>query len=107
MRKSVYPNSTEGSPDKHYKKAHLNLEYMSRDICSLNFICHGDDTQLVLFDLDWNPLQMDAYLNDISKNKNYSVNITSPRIIRRDNLDIKDTIELIERKIQENNFNQK
>ena len=44
MRKSKYPNSTIATPDHYYKKAHLNMEYMSRDICSLNFICHGDDT---------------------------------------------------------------
>ena len=44
---------------------------------------------------------MDAYLSDILKDKNYSINITSPVITRRDNLDIKDTIALIKRKIQE------
>ena len=74
---------------------------MSRDIHSLNFICHGDDTQLVLFYYNWQPLQMDKFLDDILKDQNYSINITAPVITRRDNLDIKDTIALIEHQIQE------
>ena len=67
MRKSKYPNSTIATPDRHYKKAHLNMEFMSRDVCSLNFICHGDDTQLILFDQEWQPLKMNKFLDDILK----------------------------------------
>ena len=52
LRKSKYPDSKIASPDKYYTKAHLNLEYISRDVCSLNFICPGDDTKLVLFDYE-------------------------------------------------------
>ena len=53
MRKSKYPNSTVATPDRYYKRAHLNMEFMSRDVRSLNFICHGDNTELVLFDQEW------------------------------------------------------
>ena len=74
---------------------------MSRDVRSLNFICHGDNTELVLFDQEWQPLKMNEFLDDILKDQNYSINITSPVITRRDNLDIQDTIALIERQIQE------
>ena len=98
MRKSKYPNSTIATPDHHYTNAHLNMEFMSRDVWSLNFICHGSDTQLVIFDQDWQPLKMDKFLDDILKDQNYSINITSPVITRRDNLDIRDTIALLERR---------
>ena len=101
MRKSKYPDSTVATPDRHYKKAHLNMEFMPRGVRSLNFICHGDDTQLVLFDQEWQPLKMNKFLDDILKDQNYSINITSPVITRRDNLDIQDTIALIECQIQE------
>ena len=77
------------------------MEFISRDVRSLNFICHGDNTRLVLFDQEWQPLKMNEYLDDIHKDQNYSINITSPVITRRDNLDIKDTIALIECQIQE------
>ena len=49
LRKSKYPNSKVAEPDRYYTKAHLHLEYISRDIRSLNFICHGDNTYLVIF----------------------------------------------------------
>ena len=77
------------------------MEFMSRDVCSLNFICHGDVTQLVLFDQEQQPLKMNKFLDDILKDQNYSINITSPVITRRVNLNIYDTIALIERQIQE------
>ena len=32
MRKSKYPNATVATPDRHYKRAHLNMEFMSRDV---------------------------------------------------------------------------
>ena len=44
---------------------------------------------------------MYKFLENILKDQNYSINITAPVITRRDNLDIKDTIALIERQIQE------
>lgn len=43
---------------------------------------------------------MDTYLNYILQDQNYSINKTAPVVIRRDNIDIKDTIALIEQKIQ-------
>ena len=67
MRKSKYPNSKVATPDKYYKKAHLNLEFLSRDMRSLNFICHGDNTDLVLFDQEWSPLKMNEFLDYILK----------------------------------------
>ena len=67
MRKSKYPNSTVATPDRYYKRAHLNMEFMSRDVRSLNFICHGDNTELVLFDQEWQPLKMNEFLDDILK----------------------------------------
>ena len=101
MRKSKYPNATVATPDRYYKKAHLNMEFMSRDVRSLNFICHEDNTEVVLFDQEWQPLKMNEFLDDILKDQNYSINITSPVITRRDNLEIQDTVALIERQIQE------
>ena len=101
MRKSKYPDSKVAIPDKYYKKAHLNLEFLSRDVRSLNFICHGDNTDLVLFDQEWSPLKMDEFLDDILKDQSLSINITSPVITRRDNLEIQDTVALIEHQIQE------
>ena len=77
------------------------MEFMSRDVRSLNFICHADNTELVLFDQEWQPLKMNEFLDDILKDQNYSINITSPVITRRDNLEIQDTIALIGRQNQE------
>ena len=101
MRKSKYPNSKVATPDRYYKKAHPNIEFMSKDVRSLSFICHGDNTELVLFDQEWWPLKMNEILDDILKDQNHSINITSPVITRRDNLDIQDTIALIGCQIQE------
>ena len=44
---------------------------------------------------------MDKFLDDILKDQNNSINITSPKITRRDNLDIRYTIALLERRIQD------
>ena len=74
---------------------------MSRDIRSLNFICHGDNTDLVIFYSDWRPLQMEDYLEDIMKDTSYSINIKAPVLSRRDNINIKDTISLLERQLKE------
>ena len=60
LRKSKYPNRTVSKPDNYYKKANLHLEYISRDVRSLNFICRGDETELVVFDTEWMPLQMES-----------------------------------------------
>ena len=99
--KSKYPNSKVAEPDRYYTKAHLHLEYISRDIRSLNFICHGDNTDLVIFNSDWRPLQMEDYLEDIMKDTSYSINIKAPVLSRRDNINIKDTISLLERQLKE------
>ena len=101
MKKSKYLNYKVATPDRYYKKAHLNMEFMSRDIRSLNFICHEDNTDLVLFDQEWSPLKMNEFLDDILKDQSLSINITAPVITRRDNLEIQDTVALIERQIQE------
>ena len=77
------------------------MEFMSRDVRSLDSICHGDNTELVLFDQEWQPLKMNEFLDDILKDQNYSINITSPVITRRANLEIQDTVALIECQIQE------
>ena len=68
---------------------------------SLNFICHGDDTELVVFDTEWIPLQMESYLEKIMEDQNYCINITAPVISKIDNIDIKDTIALLERQLTE------
>ena len=88
-------------PDNYYKKAHLHLEYVSRDVRSLNFICHEDDTQLVVLDTEWMPLQIESYLEKIMEDQNYCINIRAPVITRRDNIDVKDTIALLERQLTE------
>ena len=54
-----------------------------------------------MFDQEWSPLKMDEFLDDILKDQSLSINITSPVITRRDNLEIQDTVALIERQIQE------
>ena len=77
------------------------MEFMSRDIRSLNFICHGDHTDLVLFDQEWSPLRLNEYLDNILMDQSLSINITAPVITRRDNLEIQDTVALIERQIKE------
>ena len=101
LRKSKYPNATVAKPDNYYKKAHLHLEYVSRDVRSLNFICRGDDTELVVFDTEWMPLQMETYLEKLMEDQSYSIHIKAPVITRRDNIDIKETINLLERQITE------
>ena len=101
LRKSKYPNTTVSKPDNYYKKAHLHLEYVSRDVRSLNFICRGDDTQLVVFDTEWMPLEMESYLEKIMEDQNYCIHIKAPVITRRDNIDVKETIALLERQITE------
>ena len=68
---------------------------------SLNFICHGNQTELVVFDTEWMPLQMESYLEKIMENQNYCINITAPVISKRHNIDIKDTIALLERQLSE------
>ena len=80
LRKSKYPNSTVSKPDNYYKKAHLHLEYVSRDVRSLNFICRGDDTQLAVFDTEWMPLEMESYLEKIMEDQNYCIHIKAPVI---------------------------
>ena len=82
-------------PDNYYKQAHLHLEYISRDVRSLNFICCGDDTNLVVFDTEWMPLQIESYLEKIMEDQNYCIHIRAPVITRRDNIDLKDTIALL------------
>ena len=52
MSKSKYLDSKVAKPDRYNKSAHLHLEYISRDVRSLNFICYGDSTELVIFDSD-------------------------------------------------------
>ena len=101
LRKSKYPNSKVAEPDRYYTKAHLHLEYISRDIRSLNFICHRDNTDLVILYSDWRPLQMEDYLEDIIRDTSYCINIKAPVLSRRDNIDIKDTISLLERQLKE------
>ena len=67
----------------------------------LNFICRGNDTEYVCFDEEWSPLEMEKFLGDIMDDSTYSIEIKAPVISSRDNLDIKDTIKLLERQIEE------
>ena len=99
--KSKYPDSKISKPDNYYTKANLYLEYICQDIRSLNFICHGNNTDLVIFDTEWRLLQMESYLEEIMGNQNYSINIKAPVLSRRDKIDIKDTIALLKRKLTE------
>ena len=48
LHQSKYPDSKVSKPDNYYTKAHLHLEYICRDIHSLNFICHGESTDLAV-----------------------------------------------------------
>ena len=79
----------------------MHLEYVSRDVRSLNFICRGDETELVVFDTEWMPLEMESYLEKIMEDQNYCIHIKVPVITRRDNIDLKETINLLERQITE------
>ena len=77
------------------------MEFISRDVRMLNFICRGNDTKYVCFDEEWSPLEMEKFLGDIMDDSTYSIEIKAPVISSRDNLDIKDTIKLLERHIEE------
>ena len=44
---------------------------------------------------------MEDYLQDIIKDTSYSINIKAPVLSRRDNINIKDTISLLERQLKE------
>ena len=44
---------------------------------------------------------MEDYLEDIMKDTSYSINIKAPVLSRRDNINIKDTISLLERQLKE------
>merc|ERR1712240_454092 len=102
LRKLTYiTNTTVSKPENYYKKGNLHLEYVSRDVRSLNFICRGDKTELVVFDTEWMPLQMESYLEKIMEDQSYCIHIKAPVITRRDNIDIKDTINLLERQLIE------
>ena len=102
LRKLTYiTNATVAKPENYYKKGNLHLEYVSRDVRSLNFICRGDETELVVFDTEWMPLQMESYLEKIMEDQNYCINIKAPVISRRDNIDVKDTVALLERQLTE------
>ena len=94
--KSTYPNSKITKPDVKYTKANLHLEYVCKDIRRLNFICHGENTEHTIFDTDWKPLEMELYLDEIKNNQHYSVEIKVLVISMRDNLNLKDTINLSE-----------
>ena len=58
---------------------------------------------LAVFDNDWDPLKMEEYLDEIMNNQHYSVEIKVPVISLRDNINLKDTIGLIERQLEEKN----
>ena len=46
-------------------------------------------------------MQIEDYLEDIIKDTSYSINIKAPVLSRRDIIDIKDTISLLERQHKE------
>ena len=98
LKESLYPNDKVSRHDKKYTSANLHLEYVSRDIRRLNFICHGENTDLVVFDREWEPLSMQDYLEEIMNNKHYSISVQVSVISQRDNLNIKDTIDLVKRR---------
>ena len=77
------------------------MEYIGRDVCMLNFIYRGSDTGFISFDQDWRPLEMDKFLEEIMDNSSYSIEIKAPVISARDNINIKDTINLLERQLEE------
>ena len=80
--KSKYPNSKVSKSDNYYTQSHLHLEYISRHIRSLNFICHGDNTDLVILDTEWIPLEIETYLKNIIDDQNYNINIKAPVIYK-------------------------
>ena len=101
LKLSKYPNEKSASVDNYYSSANLHMEFVSRDVRMLNFICRGNDTEYVCFDEEWSPLEMEKFLGDIMDDSTYSIEIKAPVISSRDNLDIKDTIKLLERQIEE------
>ena len=101
LSKSIHPNSKVVKPDIEYTRANLHLEFVCRDIRRLNVICHAENTDLAVFDNDWEPLKMEEYIDEIMNNQHYSVEIKAPVISIRDNINLKDTISLIERQLEE------
>ena len=54
-----------------------------------------------MFDTEWMPLQMESFLEKIMEDQNYCIHNKAPVITRRDNIDLKDTIALLERQLTE------
>ena len=102
LKQSKYPNQSIATPDVFYTKANLHMEFISRDIRHLYFICHGENTDYVAFDTEWSPLEMESYLQEIIESEHSSIQIKAPVISSRDKINLKETIKLIERQNEEN-----
>ena len=77
------------------------MEFICRDIRRLNFICHGENTDYVSFNTDWRPLEIESYLKEVMESETSSIEIKAPVISSQDNIDLKETIKLIERQNEE------
>ena len=76
---------------------------MCRDTRHLNSICHGDTaSDFVSFDPDWTPMKMNKLMNNVMTDDNLAIQILTPVISSRDNVDLKSIIELIENKSNKN-----
>merc|ERR1712002_486391 len=104
LRKSKYPNSNIATTDRFYTQANLHLEYLSRDTRHINFICHGSDaSDFVSFDPDWTPMKMTTLMEEVMKDDILAVQICTPVISSRDNVDLKSIFELIEKETTDKN----
>ena len=55
-----------------------------------------------MFDTEWKPIEMESYIQEIIESETCSVQIKAPVISASDKINLKDTIQLIERMDKEN-----
>ena len=61
---------------------------MCRDARHLNFICHGNEAlDFVLFDPDWTPMRMSKLMENVMKDDNLAIHISTPVRSAHDNMD--------------------
>ena len=108
LRKSKYLNSNIATTDRFYTQANLHLEYLARDTRHINFICHGSDaSDFVSFDPDWTPMKMTTLMEEVMKDDTLAIQICTPVISSRDNVDLKSIFELIKKETKSTDKNHK
>ena len=104
LRKSKYLNSKIATTERYYTKANLHLQFMCCDTRHINFICHGSEaTDFVTFDPDWSPMKMTKLMDKVMTDDTLALQISTPVISSRDNVDLKSIFQLIERETKKKN----